>query len=331
MIIVTGASGFIGSAFVWKLNEMGINDILLVDKMKCENKWLNLRKRDYADWCDTDDLFSWLENKENAKMITGVLHMGAISDTVEENGDILMKNNYGYSKKLWEFCAKNKINYVYASSAATYGGGERGYNDDVTFSELKKLLPLNKYGYSKKVFDDWALKQELKPNQWIGVKFFNVYGPQEYHKGRMASMVFHTFYQYKENAKVKLFKSHKEGYKDGEQLRDFVYIKDVLDVLYYFLFLKVPSGIYNLGTGKARSFHDLSLETIKCSVGDPSIKSESVIDFIPMPEDLRGKYQYFTEASMTKLKQTGYNKEFYSLEEGVKDYVEYLSKEDMYL
>lgn len=331
MIIVTGASGFIGSAFVWKLNEMGINDILLVDKMECENKWLNVRKRDYADWCDTDDLFLWLENKENARMVTRVLHMGAISDTVEQDADILMKNNYEYSKKLWEFCAKNKINYVYASSAATYGGGENGYNDDVTFSELKKLLPLNKYGYSKKVFDDWACKQDLKPDQWIGVKFFNVYGPQEYHKGRMASMVFHTFNQYKENAKVRLFKSHKEGYKDGEQLRDFIYIKDVVDVLYYFLFEKVTSGIYNLGTGKARSFYDLSLETIKCSVGNHSIKSESVIDFIPMPEDLRGKYQYFTEASMTKLKGSGYNKKFYSLEEGVKDYVGYLSKDDMYL
>ena len=331
MIIVTGASGFIGSAFVWKLNEMGINDILLVDKMECKNKWLNVRKRDYADWCDVDDLFLWLENKENAKTVTGVLHMGAISDTVEEDADILMKNNYGYSKKLWEFCAENKINYVYASSAATYGDGEQGYNDDVTPSELKKLLPLNKYGYSKKVFDDWALKQESKPSQWIGVKFFNVYGPQESHKERMASMVYHTFNQFKENAKVKLFKSHKEGYKDGEQLRDFIYIKDVIDVLYYFLFEKVTSGIYNLGTGKARSFYDLSLETIKCSTGDNNIKPESVIEFIPMPHDLRGKYQYFTEASMTKLKKSGYNKKFYSLEEGVKDYVEYLSKPDIYL
>lgn len=331
MIIVTGASGFIGSAFVWKLNEMGINDILLVDKMESENKWLNLRKRDYADWCNIDDLFLWLENKENAKMITGVLHMGAISDTVEQNADTLMKNNYEYSKKLWEFCAENKINYVYASSAATYGDGEMGYNDDIPSTELKKLLPLNKYGYSKKIFDDWALKQELKPSQWVGVKFFNVYGPQEYHKGRMASMVFHAFNQFKENAKVKLFKSYKEGYKDGEQLRDFIYIKDVVDVLYYFVFEKVPSGIYNLGTGKARSFHDLSLETIKCSASDHSIKLESVIDFIPMPEDLRDKYQYFTEASMTKLKESGYNKAFYSLEEGVKDYVEYLSKSDMYL
>ncbi|SJZ97287.1 ADP-L-glycero-D-manno-heptose 6-epimerase [Cetobacterium ceti] len=331
MIIVTGAAGFIASAFVWKLNEMGIKDILLVDKLRTEDKWLNIRKRDYYDWCDRDELFTWLENPENAEKITGVLHMGAISATTEKDGDLLMKNNYEYSKKLWEFCAKKKINYVYASSAATYGGGEQGYNDEVTPEELKKLMPLNKYGYSKKIFDDWALKQKETPNQWAGVKFFNVYGPQEYHKGRMASMVFHTFNQYKDNGGVKLFKSHKEGYADGEQLRDFVYIKDVVDVLYFLLFEKVPSGIYNLGTGEARSFHDLALETIRCAANDHSIKSEAVIEFVPMPEDLRGKYQYFTEASMEKLKKAGYTKKFYTLEEGVKDYVEYLSKEDRYL
>lgn len=331
MIIVTGATGFIGSAFIWKLNEMGINDILAVDKMRTEEKWLNLRKRDYADWCDRDELFDWLKNPENSDRVTGVLHMGAISATTEKDGDLLMKNNYEYTKKLWEFCTEKNINFVYASSAATYGGGELGYNDDVSPEELKKLMPLNKYGYSKKIFDDWAFKQKTHPKQWVGVKFFNVYGPQEYHKGRMASMVFHTFNQFRDNGGVKLFKSHKEGYKDGEQLRDFVYIKDVLDVLYFFMFQKVESGVYNLGTGKARSFHDLSLETIRCSLNDPEVKSESVIEFVPMPEDLRGRYQYFTEASMEKLKRAGYNKEFYSLEEGVKDYVSYLTKEDPYL
>lgn len=331
MIIVTGATGFIGSAFIWKLNEMGINDILAVDKMRTEEKWLNLRKRDYADWCDRDELFDWLKNPENSDRVTGVLHMGAISATTEKDGDLLMKNNYEYTKKLWEFCTEKNINFVYASSAATYGGGELGYNDDVSPEELKKLMPLNKYGYSKKIFDDWAFKQKTHPKQWVGVKFFNVYGPQEYHKGRMASMVFHTFNQFRDNGGVKLFKSHKEGYKDGEQLRDFVYIKDVVDVLYFFMFQKVESGVYNLGTGKARSFHDLSLETIRCSLNDPEVKSESVIEFVPMPEDLRGRYQYFTEASMEKLKRAGYNKEFYSLEEGVKDYVSYLTKEDPYL
>ncbi|MGL4308565.1 MAG: ADP-glyceromanno-heptose 6-epimerase [Cetobacterium sp.] len=332
MIIVTGAAGFIGSAFVWKLNEMGINDILLVDKLRTEDKWLNVRKRDYSDWCDRDELFDWLAIPENAEKITGVLHMGAISATTEKDGDLLMKNNYEYSKKLWNFCAEKGINYVYASSAATYGGGEQGYNDEVSPEELKKLMPLNKYGYSKKLFDDWAFKQEKAPKQWAGIKFFNVYGPQEYHKGRMASMVYHTFNQYRDNGGVKLFKSHKEGYADGEQLRDFVYIKDVLDVLYFLMFNEALSGVYNLGTGKARSFRDLALETIRCAANDHTIKAESVIEFVPMPEDLRGKYQYFTQASMEKLRKAGYTKEFYTLEEGVKDYVEYLSNdEDRYL
>ncbi|WP_297598493.1 ADP-glyceromanno-heptose 6-epimerase [uncultured Cetobacterium sp.] len=331
MIIVTGAAGFIGSAYIWKLNEMGINDILAVDKLRFEDKWLNLRKRDYADWCDRDELFDWLAVEENAKKITAVLHMGAISATTEKDGDLLMKNNYEYSKRLWNFCAKRDITYVYASSAATYGAGEQGYSDEGTPEELKKLLPLNKYGYSKKFFDDWAFKQEKAPKQWIGAKFFNVYGPQEFHKGRMASMVLHTFNQFNVDGGVKLFKSHKEGYRDGEQLRDFVYIKDVVDMLYFCMFNKVPSGVYNIGTGEARSFHDLSMETMKNASGDFNLKTEDVIEFVPMPEDLRGKYQYFTEASMRKIREAGYDKSFYSLEEGVADYVKYLKQEDSYL
>lgn len=332
MIIVTGAAGMIGSAFVWKLNEMGINDILVVDKLRTEEKWLNLRKRDYADWVDRDNLFDWLANSANAEKITGVVHMGACSATTERDGDYLMDNNYGYTKKLWEFCAERQINYVYASSAATYGGGELGYNDEVSSEELKKLMPLNKYGYSKKIFDDWAFKQRIAPKQWTGLKFFNVYGPQEYHKGRMASMVFHTFNQYKENGGVKLFKSHKEGYKDGEQLRDFVYLKDVVDVIYFLLTEKVESGVYNIGTGEARSFLDLSMATMRAASKNPNLTVEEVVEFIPMPEDLRGRYQYFTQASMNKLKKAGYTKKFHSLEEGVKDYVEnYMATEDPYL
>lgn len=332
MIIVTGAAGMIGSAVVWKLNEMGRNDIIVVDKLRTEEKWLNLRKRDYADWVDRDNLFNWLSNPANAEKITGVVHMGACSATTERDGDFLMENNYGYSKKLWEFCSNRQIPYVYASSAATYGAGELGYNDDVTPEELKKLQPLNKYGYSKKIFDDWAFKQSITPKQWCGLKFFNVYGPQEYHKGRMASMVFHTFNQYKENGGVKLFKSYKEGFKDGEQLRDFVYLKDVVDVIYYLLTNKVESGVYNIGTGEARSFLDLSMATMRAASNNPELKQEDVIEFIPMPEDLRGRYQYFTQASMEKLKRAGYTKRFTSLEEGVKDYVQnYLAKEDSYL
>ena len=332
MIIVTGAAGMIGSAMVWKLNEMGRNDIIVVDKLRTEEKWLNLRKRDYADWVDRDELFNWLANPANAGKITGVVHMGACSATTERDGDFLMENNYGYSKKLWDFCAARQIPYVYASSAATYGAGELGYNDDVTPEELKKLQPLNKYGYSKKIFDDWAFKQSIAPKQWCGLKFFNVYGPQEYHKGRMASMVFHTFNQYRDNSGVKLFKSHKEGFKDGEQLRDFVYLKDVVDVMYFLLTEKVESGVYNIGTGEARSFLDLSMATMRAASNNPELKVEDVVEFIPMPEDLRGRYQYFTQASMEKLKRAGYTKKFTSLEEGVKDYVQnYLAKEDSYL
>ncbi|MGL5965099.1 MAG: ADP-glyceromanno-heptose 6-epimerase [Fusobacteriaceae bacterium] len=332
MIIVTGAAGFIGSAFIWKLNSMGIKDIIAVDKMRDGDKWLNLRKREYADWVDRDNLFTWLADSKNAKSVTGVVHMGAISATTEKDGDLLMSNNYEYSKKLWNFCTEQDINYVYASSAATYGGGERGYDDDISVEEYQKLMPLNKYGYSKKYFDDWAFKQEKSPKQWQGLKFFNVYGPQEYHKGRMASMVYHTFNQYRENGFVSLFSSPKEGFEDGKQMRDFVYIKDVVDVMYFLLMDKAESGVYNLGTGEARPFYDLSLNTICASENNYDIKGEDVIRIIPMPEDLRGKYQYFTEAAMVKLARAGYNRPFHTLEEGIKDYVmNYLSKEDAYL
>lgn len=332
MIIVTGAAGMIGSAMVWKLNEMGRNDIVVVDKLRTEEKWLNLRKRDYADWVDRDELFNWLANSANAEKITGVVHMGACSATTERDGDFLMENNYGYSKKLWDFCAIRQIPYIYASSAATYGAGELGYNDDVTPEELKKLQPLNKYGYSKKIFDDWAFKQSIAPKQWCGLKFFNVYGPQEYHKGRMASMVFHTFNQYRDNGGVKLFKSYRDEFKDGEQLRDFVYLKDVVDVIYFLLTEKVESGVYNIGTGKARSFLDLAMATMRAASNNSELKVEDVVEFIPMPEDLKGKYQYFTQATMEKLKRAGYAKKFTSLEDGVRDYVQnYLAKEDSYL
>lgn len=332
MIIVTGAAGFIGSAFIWKLNEMGIKDILAVDKLETEDKWLNLRKRDYADWIDKDNLFAFLSDEKNAKKITSIAHFGACSATTEKDGDFLMSNNYEYTKKLFQFCTRNNIKFINASSAATYGAGERGYNDEVEVEEYKKLIPLNKYGYSKKFFDDWAFKQEKKPKQWINCKFFNVYGPQEYHKDRMASMVFHTYNQFKTNGKVKLFKSHREGFKDGEQLRDFIYIKDVVNILYYFLENKVESGIYNVGTGKSRSFKDLSIATIKAASRNENLSPKDVIEFIPMPLDLRGKYQYFTEAKMEKIKKSGYKEKFYSLEEGVYDYVlNYLSKEDKYL
>ena len=326
MIIVTGAAGFIGSAFVWQLNTMGIEDIIVSDKLRTEDKWLNLAKRKYYDWVDKDDLFNYLET--TSEKITAIIHMGACSATTEKDADFLMENNYEYSKRLWEYAVEKDAVYIYASSAATYGDGERGYNDEIELSEHEDLRPLNKYGYSKKIFDVWALKQKKTPKKWFGLKFFNVYGPQEYHKGRMASMVFHTFNQFSAEKEVKLFKSHKEEYKDGYQLRDFVYIKDITDIMYFLMTGEnAANGVYNLGTGKARAFYELAKSTIESMNGD--IKG---IKFVDMPEDLRGKYQYFTEAKMEKLKKAGYKNSFTSLEEGVKDYVQnYLMKEDKYL
>jgi len=299
MIIVTGGAGMIGSAFVWKLNEMGIKDILIVDKLRTENKWLNIRKREYYDWIDKDNLKEWLACKENADKIEAVIHMGACSATTETDADFLMDNNFAYTKFLWNFCAEKNIKYIYASSAATYGMGELGYNDDVSPEELQKLMPLNKYGYSKKFFDDWAFKQKNQPKQWNGLKFF---------------------------------KSYKEGFKDGEQLRDFVYVKDVVDIMYFMLTNDVKSGIYNIGTGKARSFMDLSMATMRAASHNDNLDKNEVVKLIEMPEDLQGKYQYFTEAKINKLREIGYTKEMHSLEEGVKDYVQnYLAKEDSYL
>ena len=330
MIIVTGAAGFIGSAIVWQLNQLGRKDILISDKLKTEEKWNNISKMNYYDWIDRDELFDFLETTE--MKIEAIIHMGACSATTEKDADFLMKNNYEYTKKLWNYCTEKQIKFIYASSAATYGDGEKGYDDDISLEEHENLRPLNKYGYSKKIFDVWALKQEKTPKIWAGLKFFNVYGPNEYHKGRMASMIFHAYNQYNETGDVKLFKSHKDGYRDGEQLRDFVYIKDVTKVIVFMLGINnentvMQNGIYNLGTGKARSFYDLAKITLECMGG-----SKDNIKFIPMPEDLRGRYQYFTEAKMNKLIKNGYTESFYSLEDGVRDYViNYLLKEDKYL
>ncbi len=326
MIIVTGAAGFIGSAFVWQLNEMGIEDIIVSVKLRTEEKWLNLAKRKYYDWVDKDKLFDYLET--TAEKITAIIHMGACSATTEKDMDFLMENNYEYTKKLWDYSVKNDAVFIYASSAATYGDGELGYDDEIGLKGHNALRPLNKYGYSKKIFDVWALKQEKTPKKWFGLKYFNVYGPQEYHKGRMASMVFHAFNQYNAEKEVKLFKSHKDGYKDGYQLRDFVYIKDVTNVMYFLMKeINAPSGVYNLGTGSARAFYELAKSTVEAADGDAG-----KIKFVDMPEDLRGKYQYFTEAKMDKLKKAGYSRDFTSLEDGVKDYVQnYLMKEDKYL
>ncbi len=321
MIVITGAAGFIGSVMAWKLNEEGIENIILSDKFHSGEKWRNISKRKYFDWVDRDELFSWLY--ENGNNVRAVIHMGACSATTEKNMDFLIKNNYEYSKKLWDICVEKEINFIYASSAATYGAGENGYDDR---KSIENLVPLNPYGYSKQIFDLWALKQRRKPIQWVGLKFFNVYGPNEYHKGKMSSVIYHAFNQINETGKVKLFKSYKEGFKDGEQKRDFIYVKDVVDVIKFFLENEEKSGIFNLGTGKADTFMSLAENTME------AMERKKNIEFIEMPDELRGKYQYFTEASMEKLKKIGYTKYFHTLNEGIEDYVKnYLMKEDKYI
>ena len=311
MIIVTGAAGFIGSVLVSQLNLLGQNDLILVDDFSNDDKNKNLEKKQYIEKVHRDDLFNWMDN--NIDKIDFVIHIGARTDTTEFNKDVFDILNLNYTKQLWLRCAENNTPIIYASSAATYGMGEFGYDDNHEIVE--KLKPLNPYGDSKNDFDKWALKQEKKPPFWAGLKFFNVYGPNEFHKSRMASVIFHAFNQIGETNKMKLFRSHNPEFKDGEQLRDFIYVKDVVDVILFLHENKPASGLYNLGTGQARTFVDLVNATFS------AMKMDSVIEFIDTPEDIRDKYQYFTEANMAKLHSVGYKKDFTSLEDGVKDYV----------
>ena len=318
MIIVTGAAGFIGSCLVSKLNKEGFADIVVVDDFSDGKKMKNLEGKRYSTKIHRDDFLQWL--KENQRLVQIIFHMGARTDTTEMDKNVFDQLNLNYTKSLWNICVEFGLPLVYASSAATYGLGELGYNDNEQL--IPQLKPLNPYGDSKNEFDKWALLQNRKPYFWIGLKFFNVYGPNEYHKGRMASVILHAHKQIKEKGIVKLFRSHNPKYKDGEQLRDFVYVKDVVEVCYFFLHHRQNSGIYNLGTGKARTFIDLVKNTF-------SAENKSLnIEFIDTPIDIRDKYQYFTEAAMDKLKSIGYTKTFYSLEDGVRDYVQnYLSGE----
>ncbi|MDF2437075.1 MAG: ADP-L-glycero-D-mannoheptose-6-epimerase [Bacteroidota bacterium] len=312
MIIVTGAAGFIGSCLVSKLNKEGFNDLIIVDDFSDLEKMKNLEGKVYNQKVHRDEFVKWL--KENQRLVQFVFHIGARTDTTEFNKEIFDKLNLNYTKDIWNVCVEFGLPLVYASSAATYGLGEFGYNDDHDIVE--KLKPLNPYGDSKNDFDKWALKQERKPYFWAGLKFFNVYGPNEYHKGRMASVIMHAHKQIKEKGEVKLFRSHNPDYKDGEQLRDFVYVKDLVEVCYFLLHHRKDSGLYNLGSGKARTFVDLVKNTFA------GLNKEPKIEFIDTPADIRDKYQYFTEANMSKLKLIGYDKPFHTLEEGVKDYVE---------
>jgi ADP-L-glycero-D-manno-heptose 6-epimerase len=327
-IIVTGAAGFIGSCMVELLNEKGLTNLILVDDFGSEEKRKNWESKKFELIVERQSLMTWLNTHKPE--LSAIIHLGARTDTTEFDYAIHEELNLEYSKMLWNYAVANKIPFIYASSAATYGAGEHGYKDDHAI--LDQLTPLNPYGISKNEFDKWAIRQQNQPPSWTGLKFFNVYGPNEYHKERMASVIWHSFNQIKANGSVKLFKSHKEGFKDGEQLRDFIYVKDVVNVIAW-MFEKMDSGkwevkhngMYNLGTGTARSFIDLVNATFK------GLDLEPVIEFIDMPMDIRDKYQYFTEADMTKLKNAGYSTPFYSLEKGVDDYVRnYLSIGKLY-
>ena len=311
MIIVTGAAGFIGSCLVRKLNDEGYNDLILVDDFSKTEKAENLSGKKYSEKVEREHFFEWL--KQNHRFVQFVFHIGARTDTTEFDYSVFEKLNVQYSKDVWNCCVEFGLPLVYASSAATYGGGELGYADDESL--IGKLKPLNPYGDSKNEFDKWILAQHRQPYFWAGLKFFNVYGPNEYHKGRMASVIFHAYNQISSTGKMKLFRSHNADYKDGEQLRDFVYVRDVISVCYWLMHHRKDSGIYNLGSGKARTFLDLTRNVFS------AMGKKNNIEFVDTPEDIRDKYQYFTQAKMEKLQKAGYPLPFCSLEEGVRDYV----------
>ena len=333
MIIVTGGAGFIGSNLVQGLEAKGYSDIVVCDILGKENKWRNLAKRELRDVVHPSRLMDYLERYKGK--IDAIFHMGAISSTTEYDSDLVIDTNFVLSRNLWKFCAAHDVRFIYASSAATYGDGHEGFTDFQTPEELSKLRPLNPYGWSKHLFDRRIARiissqdgktSEPVPPQWAGLKFFNVYGPNEYHKGEQMSVISKLYPQVALGASAKLFKSHHPDYEDGGQLRDFVYVRDCVDVMLWLLENKNVSGLYNIGTGEARSFKDLAVATFKAAGKDPKIQ------YIDMPEVLKDKYQYFTQADMDKLKKAGYDKPFTSLEDGVMDYIQkYASQSDQYL
>jgi ADP-L-glycero-D-manno-heptose 6-epimerase len=326
MIILTGGGGMIGSMIAWHLNtQMNFDDFVIVDDLINEQQENNFKKRKFIEYIEKDDLKKYLSDKKN---VSAVIHMGAISATTESNFNRLLQSNIRFSQTLWHWCAENKVPFIYASSAATYGNGSVGYGDNE--SELDKLSPLNAYGYSKHFFDRWVQlelsKNQPTPPQWCGLKFFNVYGPNEYHKGRMASVAFHAFNQFKETNQIKLFKSEHPSYADGMQVRDFIYVKDAVKIIIFFLNNNNFSGLYNAGTGNAETFKALAEALLINTKGQPDD-----IKYIEMPNDLKGKYQYYTQATMNKINSIGFNDNFMNLKEGVTDYLEnYLLTSDRY-
>lgn len=311
MIVVTGAAGFIGSNLITGLNQKGYKDLLLVDDFSRPDRERNYNEKQYSALLDRGMLSKWI--REHHHQVQMLIHLGARTDTTEFSWEVFLELNLDYSKEVFQLCVEYGLPMIYASSAATYGLGEMGYVD--SHEVVPDLKPLNPYGRSKNDFDHWVLKQESMPFFWAGLKFFNVYGPNEYHKGRMASVVFHAFLQIRETGKMKLFRSHHPDFGDGEQARDFVYVKDVVEVIIFMIENRPENGLYNLGTGKARTFTDLVSNTFDALELEPSIS------FMDTPEDIRDKYQYFTEAEMGKLRKAGYDRPFTSLEEGVKEYV----------
>ncbi len=321
MIIVTGGAGFIGSCIVSKLNQEGIDDILIVDNLGKSDKWKNLVNKKYSDFIHKSDFLKLLFSRKIEGKIESIIHMGACSSTTEKDADYLMENNFHFTKKLADYCIEYEIRFIYASSASTYGNGLKGFSDDV--NKIPSLVPEHIYGYSKQIMDQWVL-QTNNINEICGLKFFNVFGPNEYHKDFMKSVVYKAYHTIKETGKFNLFKSYKKEFADGQQQRDFVYVKDVVDIIWWLLNNKEVNGIYNIGTGKARSWIDLVTAVFQAM----NLKPE--IEFIEMPDELKDRYQYFTQAEMTKLSNTGCPLNFHSLEEAVKDYVvEYLAKDDL--
>ncbi|WP_138499561.1 ADP-glyceromanno-heptose 6-epimerase [Spirosoma lacussanchae] len=321
MIIVTGAAGFIGSCLIDKLNQENFNFIIAVDDFSNPRKAPNLANKRIQERVDREVFFDWLD--QNYHEVEFIFHIGARTDTTEFDRQIFEHLNVEYSKQIWHRCIQYQIPLVYASSAATYGLGELGYDDNESL--IPQLKPLNPYGDSKNEFDNWALEQERKPFFWAGLKFFNVYGPNEYHKDRMASVIFHAYRQICQSGHMKLFRSHNPDFADGEQMRDFVYVKDVVDVCSFLMHHRRNSGIYNLGSGKARTFRDLAVNTFR------ALGLEPKIDFVDTPADIRDKYQYYTQANMAKIRSIGYERPFTSLEDGITDYVTNYLKADKYL
>lgn len=327
MILVTGGAGFIGSNIVAALCERGDDDIVVCDWLGEGDQWRNLAKHEVADFVAPEEVLEFL--RATAGQVDAVVHMGAISSTTEHDVDLIIDSNFKLSLALWEWCAENNTRFIYASSAATYGDGTGGFDDDGSVDGLSNLRPLNPYGWSKQLFDRRVARLVSRgapaPSQWAGLKFFNVYGPNEYHKGSMKSVVAQIFPDVVEGKPVKLFKSHRDDYGDGEQQRDFIYVRDCVDVVLWLLDHPNVSGLYNLGTGTARTFLDLAHAVYQAMSFEPQVT------FFDMPEEIRGRYQYFTEASMARLRAAGYDRPFTSLEEGVADYVRtYLNGQDPY-